>query len=178
MATHLAGIHRIDGLNVDLSFLPQQAKIVTEKLARRPANLDDSLAEGTIRDTLEAIWPWPQANQSALLHGDFWPGNLLWKNGRLVAILDWEDAAVGDPLADVANSRLEIFWAFGRDAMHCFTQHYQSLATIDFTNLPYWDLYAALRPAAKLSAWGLDANTEKAMREGHRLFVERVFATI
>jgi aminoglycoside phosphotransferase (APT) family kinase protein len=39
-----------------------------------------------------------------LLHGDFWPGNALWRDGALVAILDWEDAAIGDPLADVANA--------------------------------------------------------------------------
>ena len=62
-----------------------------------------------------------------LLHGDFWPGNILWRYGQLVAVIDWEDAALGDPLADVANSRLEILWAFGIDAMQSFTHYYQSL---------------------------------------------------
>ncbi len=32
---------------------------------------------------------------------------MLWKDGQLVAVIDWEDAPLGDPLADVANSRLE-----------------------------------------------------------------------
>jgi aminoglycoside phosphotransferase (APT) family kinase protein len=178
MVAYLGKIHQIKGADTDLSFLPLQEKIVAEKLANRPVNLDETLLEGPIRDTLEAVWPWPQSNGSVLLHGDFWPGNLLWKDGRLVAILDWEDAALGDPLADVANSRLEILWAFGRDAMHHFTQHYQSLAMIDFANLPYWELWAALRPASKLSTWGLDNSTEKAMREGHRVFVEQAFAKI
>ena len=27
----------------------------------------------------------------ALLHGDYWPGNVLWKNGALVGVIDWED---------------------------------------------------------------------------------------
>jgi len=82
--------------------------------------------EGHIRDALEAVWPLPQRNTSVLLHGDFWPDNSLWKDGQLVAVIDWEDAALGDPLADVANSRLEILWAFGIDTMRNFTHQHQS----------------------------------------------------
>ena len=47
------------------------------------------------------------------------------------------------------------------DAMQRFTQQYQSMTTIDFTNLPHWDLCAALRPVAQLAQWGLDDTTEK-----------------
>ena len=82
---------------------------------------------------------------------------------------------MGDPLADVANSRLEILWAFGSDAMERFTQLYKSMSSIDFTNLSYWDLCAALRPASKIAEWGLDAITEKIMRERHRGFVTQAF---
>ena len=107
-----------------------------------------------------------------LLHGDFWPGNTLWKDGRLVAVIDWEDAAIGDPLADVANARLELLWALGIDAMKAFTRRYASIATaVDFTDLPYWDLWADLRLAGRTSEWGLDEITEKAMRAGHEAFV-------
>ena len=31
-----------------------------------------------------------QVNRPVLLHGDFWPGNILWRDGRLVAVIDWE----------------------------------------------------------------------------------------
>jgi hypothetical protein len=37
--------------------------------------------------------------------------------------------------------------------------------------LPYWDLCAALRPASKLGAWGLDEATEQRMRHLHKVFV-------
>ncbi|HEY6410286.1 MAG TPA: phosphotransferase, partial [Ktedonobacteraceae bacterium] len=175
LATQLFLIHQLDCSQLDLSFLPQQATIYTEKLRARPAHMDESLDEGHIRDVLEAAWPFPQQNTTVLLHGDYWPGNILWKDGQLVTIIDWEDAALGDPLADVANSRLEILWAFGIDAMHSFTQQYQSMTTIDFTNLTLWDLCAALRPASKLAEWGIDALTEKTMREGHRWFITQAF---
>jgi aminoglycoside phosphotransferase (APT) family kinase protein len=174
-ATHLSRIHQVDGSKLDLSFLPKLEKRYAEKLRERPTNVDESLGEGHIRDALEAVWPFPQRNTSVLLHGDFWLGNILWRDGQLVAVIDWEDAQVGDPLADVANSRLEILWAFGLDAMQSFTQQYQSMTTIDFTNLPYWDLCAALRRVAQIAQWGLDDTTERTMREGHRWFVTQAF---
>ena len=175
LATHLSRIHAVDCSKLDVSFLPKQESIYTEKFRERPANVDESLDGGRIWDALAPLWPFPQRNPTVLLHGDFWPGNILWKHGQLVAIIDWEDAALGDPLADVANSRLEILWAFGIDAMQEFTHQYHSLTTIDFTNLPYWDLCAALRPASKLSEWGLDYLTETTMREGLRWFVTQAF---
>ena len=174
LATHLAQIHRVDATKLDLAFLPSLGK----GFGPRPAILDHTLDEGQIRDRLESIWPISPQNRASLLHGDFWPGNVLCRDGRIVAVIDWEDAKTGDPLADLANSRLEILWAFGRDAMHSFTQHYQALNSIDFNNLAYWDLCAALRPASKLAGWGLDAHTEAAMRQAHSWFINQAFAAL
>lgn len=174
LATHLAHIHGIAGTQTALPFLPRQA----QGFGERPANLDHTLDEGRIRDKLEALWPIAQTNRAMLLHGDFWPGNLLWRDEQLVAVIDWEDAAVGDPLADLGNTRLELLWAFGEDAMTQFTALYQSLTTITFTDLPYWDLCAALRPSGKLGEWGLDAVTEQTMRERHHWFVTQAFAQL
>jgi aminoglycoside phosphotransferase (APT) family kinase protein len=174
-ATQLSSIHKVDCSKLDLSFLPAQEKIYASKLRERPAKVDESLDEGHIRDTLEAVWPITQHNTSVLLHGDFWPGNTLWRDGRLVAVIDWENAALGDPLADVANSRLEILWAFGINAMQSFTDQYQAMTNTDFTNLPYWDLCAALRPAFKIAEWAADDTKEKTMREGHRWFITQAF---
>ena len=177
-ATHLARIHAIDHLNGDLAFLPKQAQTYTRKISERPARLDESIDEGRIRDVLEAAGRLAQQNASVLLHGDYWPGNILWKDGRLVAVIDWEDAALGDPLADVASARLELLWVFGIDAMQSFTQHYQSITSIDFAHLPIWDLFAALRPAFKIAEWAGDAVSEQKMRERHRFFVNQAFAKL
>ncbi len=174
-AIHLSKIHTLDCRSLGLSFLPKREEIDAEKLGKRPTYVDESLDEGRIRQALEREWPFPEPNPSVLLHGDFWPGNLLWKASQLVAVIDWEDATLGDPLADLASSRLEILWALGIDAMHQFTQQYQSLTAVDFTNLPYWDLCAALRPVSTLAQWGLDDHMEKTMRERHRWFVTQAF---
>jgi aminoglycoside phosphotransferase (APT) family kinase protein len=163
LATVLAEIHRIDRSTVDVSFLP-------EMVALPPARPATDEQRG--RDVLEAASPLSARNPPVLLHGDFWPGNTLWRDGRLVAVIDWEDAALGDPLADVANARLELLWALGFEAMVEFTRRYGSLAGgIDFTDLPYWDLWADLRLAGRVAEWGLDDVTVKTMRARHEAFV-------
>lgn len=174
-ATQLSRIHAVDCSRLAVSFLPTAEKRYAEMLRERPTHVDESSDERHIRDAFEAVWPLPQRNTSVLLHGDYWPGNILWQDGQLVGIIDWEDAQLGDPLADVANSRLEILWAFGLDAMQSFTQQYQSMTVIDFTNLPYWDLCAALRPASTFAEWAADDLTKKTMREGHRWFITQAF---
>ncbi len=177
MAMTLAKIHCVDITSLDVSFLPDQAKTWVEKLGQRPILLDESLSEGHIRAALQAVWPLPRHNPSALLHGDFWPGNLLWQEDRLAAVIDWEDTALGDPLSDLANSRLEILWAFGLEAMQAFTQGYQAaMPALDFADLPYWDLCAALKPAHKLSDWGLSPAQERMMRERHAVFVTQALS--
>ncbi len=175
LAGQLARIHELDGSQHDCSFLPQQEKLYNGKLRTRPARLDDSLDEGHIRDVLKAAGPLPLRNRPVLLHGDFWPGNILWRDGRLVGVIDWEDARFGDPLSDLANSRLEVLWAFGRDAMQHFTASYRAKTSIDTTLLPYWDLYAALKPALRLSEWANDPVVEKRWREEHRWFITQAF---
>src|SRR5262249_17884064 len=134
-AAQLAHIHQIDsGL---VPFLPNQTRYYGEKLRNRPPQLDDSLQEGLIRDRLDAVWPIQETNKTMLSHGDYWPGNLLWKDGRVAEVIDWEDAKVGDPLEDVAYARMEILWTFGMEAMTFFTDHYRSLMALDWSTLPY-----------------------------------------
>lgn len=44
----------------------------------------------------------PRAQRICLLHGDYRLPNLMFHEGKLQAILDWELARVGDPLTDIA----------------------------------------------------------------------------
>lgn len=178
LATHLFRIHLLDTSKLDVSFLPAQAYRYTRMIHERPPAFDASGDEARIRGVLEAAWPPPQRNRSVLLHGDYWPGNILWRNEQIVAVIDWEDAAVGDPLADVANSRLEVLWAFGVEAMQRFTQEYQALTGFDATNLPYWDLCAAVRPIAKIGEWAADESAARAMREHLHWFIAQAFDTL
>jgi aminoglycoside phosphotransferase (APT) family kinase protein len=43
----------------------------------------------------------PEQVGSAIVHGDYRPGNFMHKDGKVAAIFDWELCTLGDPLADV-----------------------------------------------------------------------------
>lgn len=178
MAAQLARIHTLKAAEHDLAFLPQQTQRYSDRLQALPAVLDDSLDEGRIRDILGAVWPLPPRNAPVLLHGDYWPGNILWKENQLSAVIDWEDAGVGDPLADVGNMRMELLWTLGQEAMQQFTEDYRRLTDIDFTHLPYWDLCAALRPASRIGEWAGDPVKEAHMRECHQAFRTQAYEAL
>jgi aminoglycoside phosphotransferase (APT) family kinase protein len=114
-------------------------------------------------------------NRPVILHGDYWPGNVLWRDGELVGVVDWEDALFGDPLADLGITRLEIGWSAGFAAMELFTRQYRALRpALDVTALPLWDLRAALRASDfRMDTWGLAADRLAAARAAHREFTER-----
>ena len=64
--------------------------------APEPAWLD--AAQHVRAALLERLPPSPAPG---LVHGDYQPGNMLYEDGRLTGIIDWELASIGSPLLDV-----------------------------------------------------------------------------
>jgi aminoglycoside phosphotransferase (APT) family kinase protein len=171
LAVALANLHNAGFARTEVPFLPDALQVAGRRLGTRPQAPDDSVSETAIRAALTGSWPPPTLNYQRVLHGDYWPGNTLWRDGELVAVIDWEDAAFGEPLADVGNARLELAMAFGARAAREFTVQYRAaMPGVDVTALPYWDLYAALRPAGQIAGWGLAAPDLDRFRAGHREF--------
>lgn len=59
----------------------------------------------------------------SLLHGDYGFGNILVRDGRITAVLDWLNAMYGDVVYDVAWLD---FWAVGAELAAVFHDHYLS----------------------------------------------------
>lgn len=49
--------------------------------------------------------------RGGVIHGDFWAGNLMWRDGRVAAVLDWSEARVDLLARELAWSTFE----FGHD---------------------------------------------------------------
>ena len=142
LAQALQRIHAVDWRRLGLDFLPRAQTLLQRDLDTRAAG------SPRLREALLAALPALRLNPPALLHGDFWLGNLLWQDGALRGIIDWEDAMLGDPLADLGKCRLELLWAQGQAAMAAFTAAWLARnPTLDATKLPFWDLWGALRLA-------------------------------
>ncbi len=56
-------------------------------------------------EQLLAQW---QPAPPTFVHTDYWIGQVLWNQGRIAAVLDWEEAGYGDPGYDVAYCYLDL----------------------------------------------------------------------
>ncbi|MEM9042387.1 MAG: phosphotransferase [Actinomycetota bacterium] len=114
-------------------------------------------------------------NPDVVLHGDYWPGNVLFRDGEIAAVLDWEDAALGDPLVDLACARVEIECALGAPASARFTDEYLGRATergcpVDLHDLPLWDAYVSATALSAMHLWGLTPTDEAERRRTTQRF--------
>ncbi len=173
MARELARIHRMDTAGRDLSFLLRVEDDCASAIGKPPETPGVTAGERELIEMLAPCWPLLRNNTPVVLHGDYWPGNTLWQDGRLTAIIDWEDTRRGDPLFDVSNARFEILMLFGAEIMDLFTRHYESLNPVDSGCLPWWDVYTAFRVVNKLDFLATAARDESLIRADHCWFVEQ-----
>lgn len=186
-AAQLARIHTLDWANAGTG-LTLTANRALPALSPPAPGEDARFAGAQLRQRLAPNWPPVSANAPVLLHGDYWPGNWLWRDQTLIAVVDWEDAALGDPLYDLAIARLDIAWIFGHAAMHAFTDRYLVLHPISTAQLPSWDLWAALRLTrligADLAGWvaffapyGRSDITEQSLLRDYQAFIQQALAS-
>lgn len=154
MAEVLARIHATE--LVSLPALPMREDPIAELLELTPGT-------SGLADALRARGAF--TGVARLLHGDFWPGNLVWQGGEIAAVLDWEDAAVGDPLSDLACARVELACAAGEAVAREFTDCYVRKTGVDVGRLAVWDLYVSTAALASMDRWGLPADVLARRRE-------------
>lgn len=167
LVDNLLSIHQVNISEHDLLFLPRQLNIIERQFDRY------SLKNDRITDALKHVYPRMIMNPSTLLHGDYWLGNILWRGDKLVGIIDWEDAMLGDPLSDLGKSRLELLWVASQDITKRYTELYiQKMPHVDLLYLPFWDLWGALR-LADFTSWFNDSAKIKHMQTIYDEFVDQ-----
>jgi aminoglycoside phosphotransferase (APT) family kinase protein len=82
-------------------------------------------------------------------------GNLLWRDGHLAGLLDWEDACLGDPMAELAAARCDLHSRFSVGAANALAEAYAALAPVDRARLAWWDLYMPTAQLTYMDSWGL-----------------------
>jgi aminoglycoside phosphotransferase (APT) family kinase protein len=101
--------------------------------------------------------PPPPAQTISVVHGDLRSGNFLHDGaGRILALLDWEMAHLGDPLEDLAWA-MDPLWSRGGDArISGMVEEAQALSIwrrasgleIDAQALAWWRLFASVKGQA------------------------------
>ena len=102
----LVALHRLEPAAVGLEGFGRPQGYLARQVRRWNTQLQAShtrdlpLADQLHRLLLDAI---PESSASGIVHGDYRLDNALFDNGGVVAaVLDWEMATLGDPLADLA----------------------------------------------------------------------------
>lgn len=141
LAQALAAIHVTDTAGAVGPLLrPPPIKTRRPPELHRPTPLVDRTV-AAIKDGLSRL-TWPPV----LTHGDFHPGNTLWRRDQLTGIADWTESRLGPAASDLAYCRTDVALLFGRAAAERLTHHYAaSIGTVP-ADLPVFDL-----------VWGLDA---------------------
>ena len=116
-----------------------------EKMSGHP--LSDTIY-GAIRELRFGIREVPPV----FLHMDYWPGNVLWLDGRASAVLDWDAAGYGDPALDVGYFRMNMYLRGIKAAADVFLERYEA-ARGPVVNLGFWELACAARPLPNPAAW-------------------------
>jgi aminoglycoside phosphotransferase (APT) family kinase protein len=91
--------------------------------------------------------------EPSLVHIDYWSGNILWDQGVISAVVDWEEAAQGDPDIDVAYCRMEMALCGMSEAADRFLLTYEKEMSKSVANLGFWELAAAVRPMFNPNGW-------------------------
>jgi aminoglycoside phosphotransferase (APT) family kinase protein len=165
----LAGLHAIDIASAGLAhlgkphgFVERQVRGWTDRWNRSKTS-DGPEMEAVARWLVESLPPNPA--QPAIVHGDFKLDNLMLDAVdpcRLVAVLDWEMAALGDPLVDLGI--LLAYWVATappgqQDALTTVTtwpgwltpaelvDRYAARSGRDLTRLKFYEVFALFKIA-------------------------------
>jgi len=174
-------VHAVTPEAYDLSRLPAYgAERTAASIERRRQQVGgkEPLALEVV-EALEAALPRIEWLPPVLIHEDYWPGNTVWRRGRLVGVVDWTSAAVGDPRLDVSQCRADIVVSNGIELADAFLAAYEA----DGGPLPqlwFFDLMRGLLALLNYESWlrgyhdsGLRHLTSEDVGARLRIFVRR-----
>ena len=118
-----------------------------------PKYMQDYPGGADLWQMLRELYPNIREVHPSLLHIDYWSGNILWHKNEISAVLDWEEAAYGDPAIDVGYARMNMFLMTLPEAADEFLSVYESHMGHKVENLGFWELAAAVRPMTDPVDW-------------------------
>jgi aminoglycoside phosphotransferase (APT) family kinase protein len=148
-------IHAVTPRTDDLSWLPRFSRdaIATEldelrAQALAAGSLGRQVHAALVKNLDAVAWPEP-----CLIHEDFWPGNTVWFRQRLVGVIDWINAKLGDPRCDVTQCAIDAMLVMGFETSERLRDAYQRLAPAPLPDLWYFELFNGLRSLIYYEHW-------------------------
>lgn len=151
LAELMARLHALDhnGLNNEPLYQATVAGTLVRMLlwSRESENTDLRQVITRLKPKVAAIEGWPHK----LIHGDLHLANALVHGGQITTLLNWEDAAIGDPRWDVMTSA---HWLrrYSPDLAEQLVNWYETFTGQTITDRPFWYALISVRLWA-LKGW-------------------------
>ena len=168
-------------LNKMVGILKNIHNVDTKILPTLPCRFDPTydlfefLPNARINKELKAIlkgYDTSYSGKPVLLHGDFWPGNILWTKDEISGVLDWEYAAIGDPVSDLAVASLELKYDYGKRGVDRFLDLYSKNFSIDQSRFSLWLIYVSASTLFFIDEWNLEKARKNLMKREAMLTIE------
>jgi aminoglycoside phosphotransferase (APT) family kinase protein len=181
LAGALTKVRAVTPDRFDLTFLETRTDDATRRRATRP--LHHSIAEDPFAHQIAEYLRQHVSSISSVapcvVHRDFWPGNTVWRRGRLSAIVDWSTAVVGDPRIDIAQCRIDLAMMHGADMAGAFLDVLCTLTGGPIPDIWFFDLLIGIDDAlGTFRSWipgyhdlGLAQLTDEVVEERLRTFL-------
>jgi aminoglycoside phosphotransferase (APT) family kinase protein len=110
------------------------------------------LLAGPLAAEVRSRWSQVVASPEVLSHGDYWSGNVVWRDGRLSGIVDWSGGARGPRGFDLGWCRLDLVLLFDEQVADAFLAAYEDEAG-EAVEVRLWDCWAAARSEDAVASW-------------------------
>jgi aminoglycoside phosphotransferase (APT) family kinase protein len=150
----LARIHNLDLHSAGVDFLgtPTAETAALEQVELFEHGFNRQRLEGFPAITYMVRWlkkHQPVASRVSVIHGDFRLGNFMWDDNGIVAMLDWEQCHVGDPLEEIAFMYWPLWTLEPLIPLTEFIRRYEEMSgiTVDRDALAYYRVFIELKMA-------------------------------
>jgi aminoglycoside phosphotransferase (APT) family kinase protein len=127
------------------------------------------------------------AQPRVLTHYDYWSGNVLWQDGRLTGVIDWDGAGLAPRGFDVGWCRLDLALLHGpgTNTADVFSAAYRDASGVPLPDVPLWDLYTLARSHRTVETWvpnyaglGRTDLTAAELRRRHTAWTDRCLGAV
>lgn len=160
--------------------------VPVERPAELPSVFDRSggsqeMLAGPLAAEVRSRWSEVVASPQVLTHGDYWSGNVVWRDGRLTGIVDWSGGARGPRGFDLGWCRLDLVLLFDEQIADDFLAAYEAAIGRAVGEIRLWDCWAVARSHDMVASWvpnylplGRADLDEDELRHRHAQWTERL----
>ncbi len=153
LAQVLVKLHdiKLEGDDLEI-FLPGAGEDIKRIQENPELMLEHPLGEALLRRRV-MLGQTSTESEEVFSHTDYWPGNTLWSEGELKAVIDWESPSTAMRELDVAYCSVDIRYLGMDKVADRFIETYREISGARLPGLEHAESIALCRPMPDIGIW-------------------------